>query len=267
MGILDSVKQTFNIAGSEISVLIDDDVYSQGGVVTGKFLIKGGQYEQDVRSIRLELKEFWTETRSSGKNTTTVTVYETHQTVDLAGATAIERHSEQEYRFEVRLPTNARVSTTHTGWLLKVHLDVPKAIDPSGELKLTVQPAAELLAIVEACETSMRFEESLRHRRWDAKTTATRFRLLPPEVLKSELDYLRLELKMGEDGSVSGTLVFDLQEKSIGDYFKALVNKDQVKRPLNLSREQVLADDGGPNTLAISKVIGDAVQEVVEQRQ
>lgn len=267
MGFLESVKRTFNIAGTEVCVLTEDDVYSQCDVVTGQILIQGGQYDQQVQSIRLELKEFWTETRSTGKSTTTVTVYKTHETVDLAGASTIDRHSEHRYAFEVRLPPNARVSTNYTGWLLKVRLDVPKAIDPSGEVKLTVEPAEELLAIVQTCESSMRFEESLRHRRWEAKTTATHFRLIPPDVLRSELDYLRLELKLGEDGSVNGTLVFDLQEKSLGDYFKAILNLDQVKRPLHLSPEQIFTNGGGPNSRAISKVIGDAMQEVVEQRR
>ena len=132
MGFLESVKQTFNIAGTEVCVQTKDDVYSQCDVVAGEVLIQGGEYDQEVQSIRLELKEFWTEVRSTGKTTTTVTVYKTHETVDLAGAGTIERQSEHSHEFEVRLPLNARVSTKSTGWLLKVRLDVPKAIDPSG---------------------------------------------------------------------------------------------------------------------------------------
>ena len=267
MGFLESVKRTFNIAGTEICVLTEDDVYSQRDVVTGKVLVEGGQYDHDVRSIRLVLNEFWTEIRSDGKNTTTVTVYKAHKTVELAGAITIERDSGHSYAFEVALPPNARVSTKGAGWLLKVQLDISKAIDPSGAVKLTVEPAEEMLTIVEACESSMRFVESLRHRGWDAKTAATHFRLIPPDVLRSELDYLRLELKLKEDGSVSGTLVFDLQEKGIGDYFKAIFNLDQVKRPLYLSSGQIFSDGGEPNCPAISKAIGEVIREVVEQRR
>ena len=128
MGFLESVKRTFNIAGTEVCVQTKDDVYSQYDVVTGKVLIQGGQYDQEAQSIRLDLTEFWTETRSTGKSTTTVTVYKTHETVDLAGASTIASRSENSYAFEVRLPPNARVSTKSTGWLLKVRLDVPKAI-------------------------------------------------------------------------------------------------------------------------------------------
>ena len=83
----------------------------------------------------------------------------------------------------------------------------------------------------------MRFEESLRHRRWDAKTTATHFRLIPPDVLRSELDYLRLEPKLGEDSSASGTLVLDLQEKSIGEYFKA-GRVDLIRRSRSTRQER-----------------------------
>ena len=69
MGFLESVKRTFNIAGAEVCVQTKDDVYSQNDVVTGNVLIQGGQYDQEAQSIRLDLKEFWTETRSTGKST------------------------------------------------------------------------------------------------------------------------------------------------------------------------------------------------------
>ena len=134
MGFLESVKRTFNIAGTEICVQTEDEVYSQRDVVTGTVLVEGGQYDQEVQSIRLELMEFWTEVRSTGKSTTTVTVYKKHITVELAGAITIERDSEHGYAFEVRLPRNARISTKGAGWLLKVQLDIPKAIDPSGQV-------------------------------------------------------------------------------------------------------------------------------------
>ena len=49
--------------------------------------------------------------------------------------------------------------------------------------------------------------------------------------------------------------------------FQAPFNRDQVKRPLHLTRGQVLTSRGAPNSEVISKVIGDAMQEVVERRR
>ena len=87
------------------------------------------------------------------------------------------------------------------------------------------------------------------------------------EVERGRIDYGVVPVESSMGGSVSGTLVFDLQEKSIGDYFKPLFNRDQVKRPFYLGADQVFTNRGDPNSEAISKVIGDAMQEVVERRR
>ena len=119
------------------------------------------------------------------------------------------------------------------------------------------------MAVVEACETVLRFDESARHRRWDSRSQETWFRMIPPEALKKELDYLRLQLLQTGDGGLRGELVFDLQEKSIGDYFKAMFNRDKVKAPLSLSHEQLFLPEGGANTQAIAEAIGPAMVQVI----
>ena len=85
-------------------------------------------------------------------------------------------------------------------------------------------------------------------------------------MLKSELDYLRLQLLQTPDGGVSGHLVFDLQEKSIGDYFKAMFNKDQITKPLSLSREQLFLPDGEADLNSIRDVLAGTMMEVIEAR-
>ena len=115
MGFLQSFKQTFNIAGVEIAVQTEDEIYSQGDLVRGHIHLHGGQYERSGQAITLELKEFWTETRtiSTGKTTTTttVTVDQTHQEIELAPAFTLPPEGEYAYPFEVQLPLNARISS------------------------------------------------------------------------------------------------------------------------------------------------------------
>jgi sporulation-control protein spo0M len=161
MGLVESFKRTFNISGAEITVNLDDEVLSQNDPVSGEVVIVGGKLDQSGKAIALELKEFWTETRynAATKSTTTVTVYHTHDTVNLAGAFAIKSGSEQRFRFETRLPLNGRISTGSTGWLVEVSLDIPAAVDPRGHVKLDVKPSEEIAAVLETCETILRFEE------------------------------------------------------------------------------------------------------------
>lgn len=266
MGFLESVKRTFNIAGCDVAVAVDEDVYSPMDRVTGNVSITGAKYEQKGDAIRFELKEFWTEVRSTGKTTTTVTVYKVHETVTLCGAFAIAPQSEHSYAFDVALPRNARISTRGTGWCLVVTLDIPKAKDPVGVVKLNVEPAEEFLAIIEACDYPLGFKEDEKKRSWRPSTSATHFRLRPPRMLEPELDYLALDLLQGDAGGVSATLTFNLQEKSISDYFKALFRRDRVKKTVELTHAQIWRRQDEANTEAIAETIGLAMQEVIDAR-
>jgi hypothetical protein len=275
MGFLTSLKRTFNISGTEVAVVTEDDIYSQCDRVSGKVVVRGGEYEQSGESIKLELKEFWTETRSStttdGRTTyTTTTEFKVHQALTFADRFSIQARSEQSYPFEVQLPMNCRISREHgsdrEGWVLAVTLQIPGARDPTEGVALEVQPAEELLAIVEACGSGMRFEEEMRWRRWQGGRAGTHFRLNPPAVLKSELDYMELHLLHSEDGGVTGSLVFDLQEHSLADYFKTIGGRDEVNKPIALSRDDIFLPDGETNVAAITRSIGRSLQEVLTER-
>jgi sporulation-control protein spo0M len=267
MGFLDTLKQVFNIGGVQVQIAADHDIHSQEDAVSGQVVLRGGQYARSGNEILLELKEFWTETRSTGKSTTTVTVYRQQQTVPLCGPFTIGAGEERAFRFVVQLPQNCRISTSATGWCIDVRLDIPSAIDPSGRVTLKVIPAETMLALVAACQERLQFAEVQERRRWDAKRAVTRLHLLPPDILRSELDYLALELRQTDDGGVAGELVFDLQEKSVSDYFRAIFNLDQVRRPIALTREQLLLDSGEPNLDACAPVLADALREVIQSRR
>ena len=268
MGLLDSLRHTFNINGAEISVLLADEVHSQYDVVAGEVIIRGRELKQEANSVILELKEFWTESQynAATKTTTTVTKYRTHETIGLAGRVTVNNGSELRYPFETRLPLNSRITQSGMGWQIWVSLDIPRAVDPKGHVSLDVRPGEEFRPLVEACESVLKFNESQRHRRWNARTGVTSFRMLPPEVLKKELDFMQLELRQTDDGGVEGTVVFDLQEKSIGDYFKAIFNQDKVREPLQLSKEQLFLPDGEANLKAVAEVVGPLMVETISER-
>lgn len=264
MGFLQGLKRTFNIAGSKIVISTEDQIYSQNDTIKGDIIITAPEYTQNGHSICLELKEFWTETRSNGKTTTTVTVYKTHEKVDLHGKFDFEPGTEHKYSFEVQLPRNCRVSTASTGWNLTVSLDIPMALDPVESICLQIDPAEEFLAMVEACEEKLMFRENVKSRSWHPKTERTYLRLLPPEVLKSEIDYIALDIIQGEDGSVAGDIIFNVQEKSIIDYFKAIIGRDKIRKPFTLTASQMNAQ-GESNEVA--ECVMSLMKEVIDQRE
>ncbi len=267
MGILEGLKRTLNIAGSKIIVVTEDQIYSQFDLIRGEVLVTAPEYKQAGHSIKLALTEFWTEVRSTGKTTTTVTVHKTHAEVPLQGIFDFEPRSQHRFPFEVELPRNCRISTENTGWCLAVSMEIPKAIDPTERVVLEVQPAEEFLAIIEVCEESLRFQERQKSRQWNTRSSKTYFRLMPPEVLKSELDYLAFEISQAEDGSVEGDLIFNLQEKSIADYFKAIIGKDKIRRHFHLASSQLYSQDGRVSSGDIAEFIRGLLKEVIDQRE
>ena len=89
---------------------------------------------------------------------------------------------------------------------------------------------------------------------------------MPPEVLKSELDYMAFQISQAEDGSVEGDLIFNLQEKSIADYFKAIIGRDKIRKPLHLASSQLYAQDGSVRGGEIAESIMSSLREVIEPR-
>jgi len=146
-------------------------------------------------------------------------------------------------------------------------MEIPRAIDPTERVVLEVQPAAALLALIAACEESLRFQERQKSRQWNARSSQIYFRLMPPEELTSEFDYLAFEMAQADDGSVEGELIFNLQEKSMVDYFKAIIGKDKIRRPFRLASSQLYFQDGRVNSTALAVFIGGLLKEVIDQRK
>ena len=241
-----------------------DNVHSQGDSVAGEVIIWGGQHEQRGNSIRLGWIEFWREIRhNTGGRTVTKT--KTWGTIKLSGEFLIRPRSEQAYPFEFKLPINCRVSMGDlAGWWVVVVMDIPEAVDPKGKGVLRVEPAKEFMAIVKTCEKHLHFqEEDYCRRLWERGVTS--FLLVPPEVLKSELDYLHLDMWLTPEGSVRADLVFDLQEKSVSDYFKAIFAFDLVRKSIELSPEQIFDPDGVVKYKSIAQCLVHCLQEAIDK--
>ena len=80
-------------------------------------------------------------------------------------------------------------------------------------MELKVEPAEELLSIIQACESKLHFEEKLGNRRWNESTARIHFLLIPSEELKPIIEYIGIAVQQNEDKSVSGRLLIDLQQK------------------------------------------------------
>ena len=55
MGVLEGLKQTFNIAGSKIAVVLEDEIYSQFDLIRGEVVVTAPEYKLTGNAINLDL--------------------------------------------------------------------------------------------------------------------------------------------------------------------------------------------------------------------
>ena len=254
---LTSLKRTFNIAGCNITIQPNQSEYHQGDPSSCELFITGGEYEQAADEITISLEESWTE--GSGDNQRTVR--RNRDKKSLSGNIILRPGETHKYEFSTQLPPNCRLSSGSgsLGWCLFVNVDVPGALDPNERLNLRVINHREFIAIWDSCVSDLRFTEG----------TFSFYgkRFIPPQPLQGELDCM--DVALSQLSPLSGstthcTLTFDLQEKSMGDYFKMLTNKDKVKRELDFSNEEIFDSEGKPKSQEIAQKIAAVMQEVVE---
>lgn len=273
------LKREFAIGGAEVLLELDEQVYSQGDRITGSVsVIPPDGQEGELPHPIVELNEYWTRTEDDDEasSLTTRTQVSSRDKVlleEFSKKTVVRRKSfsvqletARCYRFALRLPKNCRPSTETTGWNVVVHLEAkPPAHPTSGRLRLGVDLGEELQAVLEAFTTRLRFREDPAQRRWDAASVTARFRLLPPKPLEAELDHIDLELLQSAAG-VKGTISFDLQEKSILDYFKSLFEMDIVKQDFALERGELVTPEGTTNLDSVTRALSERLQEVLGKR-
>jgi hypothetical protein len=266
MGLFESFKRTFNIGGCGIEIRPDVSTFHQGDRLAGSVLLRGGGYVQEARQLRIALVEFWTESRGSGKSRRTVTVTKDADSAILASPCTVAVGAECEYAFHLALPADARLSTPgkSTGWRLRVELDVPGAVDPSGTLDLAVEPAVALLELVRLWGEVLRWSEVLGKRSWDRHSRTTCFRLTPPAELTSEFDHLDLACKPLPGGDWQAALEFDLQEKSLMDRLKAIIDFDKAERSMRIPAAALSGDVAARNACAAELV--RLMQGIVDER-
>ena len=267
MSILDGIKRAFNIGGCAISVQTAAHSFPQGGAVDGVVSLTGGEVDQTADVLVVELDEYWTETRSTGKSSRRVTVNQTRDSAILRRDLTILPGGELTLPFSLKLPNNSRLSTSSTGWKIKVTMDIPMAIDPGKTVVLNVRPAEAFRAIVKTCEERLGFTEKDNSWKWSKELT-TSVRLLPMNILKEDFDYLEFKLtQSGPAHAVTGRIVFNLQEKSFTDYLKALLMMDRIEKPIRLTRSQLFHDDGSINGAEIEAVVRPMIEDIVNSRQ
>ena len=294
---LSALKKVINVSGCEITIETEFPEFRQGDYIFCKVQIVGGEYEQHAKSITVSLEEaFWESRRDYGRRDYGGTSGQSRlerrkiESKIVASDLLIKTGETHNFRYSGKLTQNCCLSDLegyedlrgydknnlkHTaGWLLIVSVDVPKAKDPEQRVKIQVNLCKEVSVILYALKQEMGFIPAFLVglvNKGDPHSTYNlngrrdnEFRFNPPQRLKPHLDFLDLELVMRSDKTVQCKLVFDKStEKSVGGFFKSLVNEDKARKHVTFSKEDLFDENGEPRHPHIAATIDKEIQAVI----
>lgn len=216
MNLFNLFKRIFNIGGPQIDLVIQESIYYPADLIRGELLITAPEYGQNIRSITLSLKEFWVEYSIRGGTDVGIRAdrYREYDSATLAKDFVFYPGMQYRFPFEIRLPANCRVSSEESGWRLGVVINTFRQFASRADFDVNVQLSKTLQTIIEDIETSTKFVEVPRGRKYIPDLSAMRFIFRPPEHLQPGLQYLELDLSLTEEGGIKGSILYRMNENS-----------------------------------------------------
>lgn len=124
------------VGAATVDTRLEKSEFAPGDEVRGVVEIKGGNVEQEIRGIRLDVQTYYK--RESGDNTVTETG--TIESFDVSGPRVVRPNTEEEVQVSFRLPYETPLTLGRTSVWVRTALDVERAIDPSDSDSITVKP-------------------------------------------------------------------------------------------------------------------------------
>jgi sporulation-control protein len=139
---------SIGVGSATVDTRLERDELTPGEEVSGVVEVKGGDSEQEVSGIRLEVQTHYK--RKSGDRTVTETGTIEHFPV--SGHRIVEANSRDEIPFSFRLPYDTPLTLGRSSVWIRTALDVRMAFDPSDSDVVTVRPNPAMRSVLDSMQ-------------------------------------------------------------------------------------------------------------------
>lgn len=149
MGLIKTaMASTLGIGGTKVDAIINTTYTYPGGIVEGVIQILGGDVEQSISGVMLEVRT----TYDKGAGVKTDTVIETIQKATIPINRTVHEHEQVEVPFSFILSTNCPVTTNRSPIWIASQLEIDRAIDSKDKDYITVEATVEMNNVIRAIE-------------------------------------------------------------------------------------------------------------------
>ena len=140
---------SIGVGAATVDTRLEREELVPGEDVRGVIEGRGGNSEQEVQGIRLEVKTYYK--LESGDSTVTETG--TIERFPVSGQRTIEANSQEEIPFAFRLPYETPLTLGRSSVWIQTALDVRMAFDPSDSDSVTVRPNPTMRAVLDSIKS------------------------------------------------------------------------------------------------------------------
>lgn len=143
-----SILRSLGIGGASVETVLDRPEVAVGGRLTGEVRITGGDSEQDIRGVVLEIvTRCRVETRGDEKVYAEISLGEARLDPGVIGPRATKT-----LPFQIVLPASTPLTVGSTSTVLRTRLDVAGAVDPKDADPVRVLPNRAMSAVLHGME-------------------------------------------------------------------------------------------------------------------
>jgi sporulation-control protein len=241
---LGRLLSSISVGAATVDTRLERDELAPGEEVRGVVEVMGGDSEQGVNGIRLEVQTHYK--RKSGDSTVTETG--TIERFPVSGYRTIEANSREEIPFSFRrgeipfsfrLPYDTPLTLGRTSVWIRTALDVRMALDPSDSDLVTVRPNAAMRSVLDSMQ-------SLGFRMREAENEELPHRLRRRLPFGQKLEFVatsgesrgrfdEVELIMfPSEGSVDLVLQIDRRARDLGSFLSEAIGADESYASLTI---------------------------------
>ncbi len=264
MGLFDKMKAKVGIGGIKLEIILDEEeaAYDQGDSITGKLKISGGNTEQTIDRLFLQLRMRWREVeeevieyadgRREIADEDVETGSETLDEIAQDEPIKVTAGYENEFDFEFNLPYEADITMENElNYFLYARADIPGAIDAKKSVDIKVHPSYEIQQIERVLEEQFFFEfqGEFSQEGWImAEFFPTRRKFSrAPELIGLSM--------IGGDEGVEVEIYPDLQAMNFAEFIRSNYGQDATKYQIFLPYERIVPDGEEADLNVISQTL------------
>lgn len=235
MGFFKKVLSSVGIGAADVNTVLSQTSVRIGEDLEGVVNIVGGNVEQTIKRVEVELKSQYLKEIDDRKVTCTATLLKLVVGRDIV----IAPNEKKQIPFGFTVPKHTPISMNKRNVWVETELEIPLAIDPEDRDYIEIRPSHTMDVVLDAMINVLGFrlrevECEAAHLRGSNCEFAQEFEFVPQSAFRGKLDELEITFLPSNDG-VNLFMQVDRKVRGLKSFFQEAAGLDETNLRVSIS--------------------------------